>query len=106
MKNEDKVSFKLMLDSVCKLYGRPHMEQADIKLWWYKLVGFEYQDVGRSFDRWTSNKAFMPTPFDIISDLRRNVELKKQNVFLLAKPIDREKGKLAIEKLKAKFKWK
>lgn len=93
-----------MLNTIGKLYGRPPMLQEDTKLWWYKLKHHDYDLIAKSFDRWSSNSSYMPTPNDILNIIRS--ELTHRYIKLDKPKIDIEKSKLAIQKIREKFKWR
>jgi hypothetical protein len=66
MTQEDKISFKSMMDTLATLYQKQPLDQDTLRVWFYKLERFEFNQVTRAFDKWVDQSRFMPTPSDIL----------------------------------------
>lgn len=62
----DKKAFKDMINAVFTIYGKPLPEKEMLRIWWHKLERFEFNVVGRAFDKWTDTPNKLPQPADIV----------------------------------------
>lgn len=65
MIDSDKLAFKEMLIAVYTIYSKPVPTKEILRLWWHKLEKFEFNVVGRAFDRWTDTPNKLPQPGEI-----------------------------------------
>ena len=95
MKDADKVAFKEMLIAVFSIYNKSQPEKEILRIWWHKLERFDFNVVGRAFDKWTDIPNKLPQPADIVSLCRPQEEVYKA----LAAPISYEDNKINVDKL-------
>lgn len=62
----DKKAFKDMVNAVFTIYGKPLPEKEMLRIWWHKLERFDFNVVGRAFDKWTDTPNKLPQPADIV----------------------------------------
>ena len=67
MTQEDKISFKSMMDTLTTLYQKQTLDQNTLRVWFYKFERFEFNQVTKAFDKWINQTRFMPTPSDILT---------------------------------------
>jgi hypothetical protein len=67
MNLEDKTGFKSMMDTLTTLYQKQALDQDTLRVWFYKLEKFEFNQVTKAFDKWVDQSRFMPTPSDILT---------------------------------------
>ena len=67
MQEQDKTSFKSMMDTLATLYQKQSLDQDTLRVWFYKLQKYEFQQVTKAFDKWVDTSKFMPTPADILT---------------------------------------
>ena len=77
MNDADKVAFKEMLIAVFSIYNKPQPEKEMLRIWWHKLERFDFNTVGRAFDKWTDIPNKLPQPADIVSLCRPHDEVYK-----------------------------
>ena len=77
MNDADKVAFKDMLIAVFSIYNKPQPEKEMLRIWWHKLERFDFNTVGRAFDKWTDIPNKLPQPADIVSLCRPHDEVYK-----------------------------
>lgn len=67
MTQNDKISFKSMMDTLSTLYQKQPLDQYTLRVWFHKLERFEFAQVTKAFDKWVDQSRFMPTPSDILT---------------------------------------
>jgi hypothetical protein len=67
MQEQDKTGFKSMMDTLATLYQKQSLDQDTLRVWFYKLQKYEFQQVTKAFDKWVDTSKFMPTPADILT---------------------------------------
>jgi hypothetical protein len=67
MTQDDKISFKSMMDTLSSIYQKQLMDQYTLRVWFHKLERFEFVQVTKAFDKWVDQSRFMPTPSDILT---------------------------------------
>ena len=77
MNDADKIAFKEMLIAVFSIYNKPQPEKEMLRIWWHKLERFDFNTVGRAFDKWTDIPNKLPQPADIVSLCRPHDEVYK-----------------------------
>lgn len=77
MIDTDKVAFKEMLVAVFSIYNKPQPEKEILRIWWHKLERFDFNVVGRAFDKWTDIPNKLPQPADIVTLCRPHDEVYK-----------------------------
>ena len=77
MNDADKVAFKEMLIAVFSIYNKPQPEKEMLRIWWHKLERFDFNTVGRAFDKWTDIPNKLPQPADIVTLCRPHDEVYK-----------------------------
>ena len=77
MIDTDKVAFKEMLIAVFSIYSKPQPEKEMLRIWWHKLERFDFNTVGRAFDKWTDIPNKLPQPADIVFLCRPHDEVYK-----------------------------
>jgi hypothetical protein len=55
-----------MVNAVFTIYGKPLPEKEMLRIWWHKLERFDFNVVGRAFDKWTDTPNKLPQPADIV----------------------------------------
>ena len=98
MTQDDKISFKSMLDTVASLYQKPNLDIETLRVWFYKLEKFEFNVVSKAFDKWIDNNKFMPTVFDILQLCR---EKPVEYVQLTAPKLNNHQNKQHADKMMA-----
>jgi len=91
----DKVAFKEMLVAVFSIYSKPQPEKEILRIWWHKLERFDFNVVGRAFDKWTDIPNKLPQPADIVSLCRPHEEVYKA----LPAPVNKEANKVHSEEI-------
>jgi hypothetical protein len=66
MTQEDKISFKSMMDTLSAIYQKQPLDQDTLRVWFYKLEKFEFSIVSKAFDKHIDNSKFFPSIFDIL----------------------------------------
>lgn len=98
MIEQDKIGFKLMMDTVTSLYQKPNMDIDTLRVWFYKLEKFEFNIVTKAFDKWVDQSRFMPTPSDILQLVKEKpIEYAK----LEAPKLNNQQNKAQADKLLA-----
>jgi len=87
--DSDKLAFKEMLIAVYTIYSKPVPTKEILRLWWHKLEKFEFNVVGRAFDRWTDTPNKLPQPGEIKDMCKPREDVYKA----LSAPIDYESNK-------------
>lgn len=77
MNDADKIAFKEMLIAVFSIYNKPQPEKEMLRIWWHKLERFDFNTVGRAFDKWTDIPNKLPQPADIVTLCRPHDEVYK-----------------------------
>jgi hypothetical protein len=67
MKEQDKVNFKDMMNSVCTIFSKQALDKDTLRIWYYKLEKFDFSVITHAFDKWVDQSKFMPTPSDILT---------------------------------------
>lgn len=98
MTQDDKISFKSMLDTVASLYQKPNLDIETLRVWFYKLEKFEFNVVTKAFDKWIDNNKFMPTVFDILQLCR---EKPVEFIQLQAPKLNNQQNKAYADKMLA-----
>ena len=75
MIDTDKLAFKNMLVAVFSIYNKPTPDKDIMRMWWHKLERFEFNVIGRAFDRWTDIPNKLPQPADIVILCRPQLEI-------------------------------
>jgi len=84
MNDNDKVSFKRMIDSVLALYGKASPDSDTMKIWWAKLKHIEFNVLTKAFNMYVEKYKIMPNPSTIL-DLCKNFS-NQSKPFMIAKP--------------------
>ena len=66
MTQEDKISFKSMMDTLSAIYQKQPLDQDTLRVWFYKLEKFEFSIVSKAFDKHIDSSKFFPSIFDIL----------------------------------------
>jgi hypothetical protein len=66
MIEQDKISFKSMMDTLASIYQKQPLDQNTLRVWFYKLEKFEFSIVSKAFDKHIDNSKFFPNIFDIL----------------------------------------
>ncbi|NDB61182.1 hypothetical protein EB001_22485 [bacterium] len=66
MQEQDKIGFKDMMNSLCTIYGKQPLDKDTLRIWFYKLEKFQFNEVTKAFDKYVDTSKFMPTPSDIL----------------------------------------
>jgi hypothetical protein len=91
----DKQAFKDMVNAVFTIYGKQLPEKEMLRIWWHKLERFDFNVVGRAFDKWTDTPNKLPQPADIVQMCKpREVEYHA-----LPAPVSVADNKVNVEKL-------
>ena len=98
MTQDDKISFKSMMDTVTSLYQKPNMDIDTLRVWFHKLEKFEFNVVTKAFDKWVDNNKFMPTVFDILQICR---EKPVEFIQLQAPKLNNQQNKAQADKMLA-----
>jgi len=98
MNQNDKTSFKSMMDTVTSLYQKPNLDIDTLRVWFHKLDKYEFNVVTKAFDKWVDNNKFMPTVFDILQLCR---EKPVEFVQLQAPKLNNQQNKAQADKLLA-----
>jgi hypothetical protein len=89
MTEQDQDGFIAVMNTVTTIYSKQPLEKNSIKVWYKKLIHYDFQVVCKAFDTHTNESKHMPTPADIISLCR-----SKSPTFLrLPAPVDLEANK-------------
>lgn len=63
---DDKISFKSMMDTLSAIYQKQPLDQDTLRVWFYKLEKFQFNQVTKAFDKHIDNSKFFPSIFDIL----------------------------------------
>lgn len=67
MQEQDKTGFRDMMNSLCTIYGKQSLDKDTLRIWFYKLEKYEFNEVTKAFDKHVDTSKFMPTPSDILT---------------------------------------
>ncbi len=95
MIDSDKQAFKDMVNAVFTIYGKPLPEKEMLRIWWHKLERYDFNAVGRAFDKWTDTPNKLPQPADIVQMCKP----REAEYHALPAPISVADNKANVEKL-------
>jgi len=98
MNQDDKTSFKSMMDTVTSLYQKHNLDIDTLRVWFHKLDKYEFNVITKAFDKWVDGNKFMPTVFDILQLCR---EKPVEFVQLQAPKLNNQQNKAQADKLLA-----
>jgi len=91
----DKKAFKDMVNAVFTIYGKPLPEKEMLRIWWHKLERFDFNVVGRAFDKWTDTPNKLPQPADIVQICKP----REAEYHALPAPVSYAENKENVDKL-------
>jgi hypothetical protein len=91
----DKKAFKDMVNAVFTIYGKPLPEKEMLRIWWHKLERFDFNVVGRAFDKWTDTPNKLPQPADIVQICKP----REAEYHALPSPVSYAENKENVDKL-------
>ena len=84
-----------MVNAVFTIYGKPLPEKDMLRIWWHKLERYEFNAVGRAFDKWTDTPNKLPQPADIVQMCKP----REAEYHALPAPSNHAENKANMEKL-------
>jgi hypothetical protein len=90
MVDSEKAQFKAMMKAVTQLFNKPDLDIELLRIWWHKLLRFDFHIVSKAFDTWVDANKRMPTPADIL-ELCKAQEAKTFSVKIGRKWSDEDK---------------
>ncbi len=66
MNDRDKIGFMGAVNSMMALYNLPAMDINTVRIWYSKLEKYEFKDVCKAFDIYSTKYTSAPSPADII----------------------------------------
>jgi hypothetical protein len=101
MNDRDKIGFMGAVNSMMALYNLPAMDINTVRIWYSKLEKYEFKDVCKAFDIYTTKYSTAPNPADIIRLMPEPVQFTQLPAPKLSKQENKEysdKMLKAIEK--------
>jgi hypothetical protein len=90
MNDRDKIGFMGAVNSMMALYNLPAMDINTVRIWYSKLEKYEFKDVCKAFDIYTTKYSTAPNPADIIRLMPEPVQFTQLPAPKLSKQENKE----------------